>query len=320
MLPTRNAHQFCALCLCRTSQVIRNLGPREVRSSVIPQINRNASSFNTWSEYKPVTRKRNLSRLAYQEDELYDKSFISFLKKEHPGIHMITAFSSKGFTLNDDNKVLGPMILLPQAILHWRIQDPKEITPSSLLVFTLMHPKPDILVLGTGDRIVPLSEESQKLLKDAGIAVEVQRTETALATYNFLAVEDRITVGAFCLVSPQAAFTKLDAIGYESLEEELIFEEEPALISTEVAADSKLEKASEKILASELIFEEESALISANTATESKVEKEAENLKSEVSSDVSQAAAEEQAESDVKNVKEKKKRGRGRPKKQIIAD
>merc|ERR1712150_233515 len=125
--------------------------------------------------------------------------------------------------------------------------------------------------------------ESQKLLKDAGIAVEVQRTETALATYNFLAVEDRITVGAFCLVSPQAAFTKLDAIGYESLEEELIFEEEPARISTEVAADSKLEKASEKSLAGELSF------------------------------DVSQAAAEEQAESDVKNVKEKKKRGRGRP-------
>ncbi|XP_075257863.1 uncharacterized protein LOC142349903 [Convolutriloba macropyga] len=177
---------------------------------------------------------RNLSRLAYQEDELYDKSYISFLKREHPDTHLITSFSSKGFTLNDSNQVLGPMILLPNAILHWRIYDAKEINPSSLLLFTLLHPKPDILVLGTGDHIVPLSPECKELLKEANISVEVQRTETALATYNFLSVEDRITVGAFCLVSQQSAFTTLHSLAEYSAEEDELFllQEESSTIQT----------------------------------------------------------------------------------------
>ena len=130
------------------------------------------------------------------------------------------------------------MILLASCILHWRIQHARDITPESLKLFTLLHPKPDIVVLGTGDEIVPLSHECRELLRKHRIAVEVQKTENAVATYNFLSVEDRIVVGAFCLVTREAVLKKMMA-------SDLYDENEPYATESESTDSANFSQSSE---------------------------------------------------------------------------
>ena len=60
----------------------------------------------TYTQLKPsIVALRKLSKLSYQEDELYDKSYITFLKKENENHNIITSFSNHGFKLNDTNEV-----------------------------------------------------------------------------------------------------------------------------------------------------------------------------------------------------------------------
>ncbi len=46
---------------------------------------------------------------------------------------MVDAFSARGFTLNNGMKVVGPMVIFPNAVLSWRVQ---VFTMKNLLVFT----------------------------------------------------------------------------------------------------------------------------------------------------------------------------------------
>ena len=46
----------------------------------------------------------------------------------------------------------GPMAVFPNAVLSWRIMDFLEVNERALSIFTIIEPKPDILILGYGDR------------------------------------------------------------------------------------------------------------------------------------------------------------------------
>ncbi|NXI59987.1 NDUF3 factor, partial [Chloroceryle aenea] len=50
----------------------------------------------------------------------------------------------------------------------------------------------EILVLGTGDRVERLHPLMLKQMRKCGIAVEVQDTRNACATFNFLISEKRV--------------------------------------------------------------------------------------------------------------------------------
>lgn len=53
----------------------------------------------------------------------------------------------------------------------------------------LVWPKPDLLVLGTGPNIVPVSPETRRHISEMGIRIEVQDTRNAAAQFNLLATE-----------------------------------------------------------------------------------------------------------------------------------
>ena len=44
------------------------------------------------------------------------------------------------------------MAVFPNAVLSWRIMDFLEVNERALSIFTIIEPKPDILILGYGDR------------------------------------------------------------------------------------------------------------------------------------------------------------------------
>ncbi|XP_076012875.1 NADH dehydrogenase [ubiquinone] 1 alpha subcomplex assembly factor 3 [Genypterus blacodes] len=130
-------------------------------------------------------------RLGPSDDELYQRTTVSLLKREPGDGPMIHSYSSRGFTI-DENRVFGPCAVLPPAILQWKVGSFKDITEESISLFHLLEPRIEILVLGTGARVERLNPAVLALLKSKGIAVEVQDTPNACATFNFLTSERRL--------------------------------------------------------------------------------------------------------------------------------
>lgn len=119
---------------------------------------------------------------------------------------MIHSYSPQGFDING-NKVIGPCAVLPPAILQWNVGSHKDITEESVSLFHMLVPKIEILVLGTGARIELINPSVLALLRRKGIAVEVQDTPNACATFNLLVSERRVAAAG--LIPPPVS-TALD--------------------------------------------------------------------------------------------------------------
>ncbi|XP_031551350.1 NADH dehydrogenase [ubiquinone] 1 alpha subcomplex assembly factor 3-like [Actinia tenebrosa] len=145
------------------------------------------------------------SRWAYTVEKEPMKSSVTFISEPKEGQEeqdippYVTRYSSRGFRIKNV-KVFGSVAIVPDNFFHWKIHNPNDITPESLKLFTLMDPSIEILVIGTGDKIVQLSPEVHSHLKENKIMLEVQDTRNAAATFNFLLEEERL-VGA-ALIPP----------------------------------------------------------------------------------------------------------------------
>uniref|UniRef100_A0A8C9KCT7 NADH dehydrogenase [ubiquinone] 1 alpha subcomplex assembly factor 3 n=1 Tax=Panthera tigris altaica TaxID=74533 RepID=A0A8C9KCT7_PANTA len=89
--------------------------------------------------------------------------------------------ASLGFMVNG-NRVLGPCALLPHSVVQWNVGTHQDITEESFSLFWLLEPR-----IGTGEG---------EAMRQRGIAVEVQDTPNACATFNFLCHEGRVTGAA----------------------------------------------------------------------------------------------------------------------------
>ncbi|XP_030275272.1 NADH dehydrogenase [ubiquinone] 1 alpha subcomplex assembly factor 3 [Sparus aurata] len=130
-------------------------------------------------------------RLGPSDDELYQRTTVSVMQKEPGSGVMILSYSPQGFNISG-NRVLGPCAVLPPAILQWNVGSYKDITEESVSLFHMLEPRIEILVLGTGERLERINPSVLALLKKKGIAVEVQDTPNACATFNFLTSERRL--------------------------------------------------------------------------------------------------------------------------------
>ncbi|KAJ9616459.1 hypothetical protein H2200_000177 [Cladophialophora chaetospira] len=72
---------------------------------------------------------------------------------------------------------------------------------SSFGLLTLLYPKPDLLIFGTGRRLHMLSKETRHYLsEELGISVDVMDTANAAAAYNLLVMERGVErVGAILI-------------------------------------------------------------------------------------------------------------------------
>lgn len=75
-----------------------------------------------------------------------------------------------------------------------------EVDDSAWGILELAWPKPDLLILGTGKSIAPLSKETRAKINGLGIRIEVQDTRNAAAQYNMLATERGVQQVAAALV------------------------------------------------------------------------------------------------------------------------
>lgn len=95
---------------------------------------------------------------------------------------------------DDDKGVASPGGKLLNAKGQW------ECDRMAWGALEVVWPKPDLLILGTGPGIAPLSPATRRDLTELGIRVEVQDTRNAAAQYNMLATERGLQQVAAALV------------------------------------------------------------------------------------------------------------------------
>jgi len=136
--------------------------------------------------------------------EGHGKTTINILNMEMAGMNLIDSFSTAGFRLNDNSVIIGPAIIFPTAVLRWCITSAAQITEESLALFTMLDPKPDLIVIGHGEDYNirnPVDVKVILSLKKKGIPLEILSTEKAVSTYNYLLEEGRVVAAA--LIPPR---------------------------------------------------------------------------------------------------------------------
>lgn len=124
---------------------------------------------------------------------------LSYFKRTSISFKMYFTNFKVGFRLNNDMNIIGPMAIFPRTVLSWNVRSFKDMSEESLALFTILEPKLDILVLGTGDRTndTTLFLMVVKFMRKHKINIEILPTEQAVSTFNFLNSEGRYVGGAF---------------------------------------------------------------------------------------------------------------------------
>ena len=89
--------------------------------------------------------------------------------------------------------VVGNTLLIPD----WGIQEVHQINQEHWL--TLVNHQPEVIIIGTGEKIVIPQPALYKTAIDAGIGVEFMDSGAACRTYNILLSEDRSVIAGIIL-------------------------------------------------------------------------------------------------------------------------
>lgn len=143
----------------------------------------------------------------------------------------IDATTDDGFAMSNNTKVSGSGVLLvggevykwrpwsqstrkagteadgakPETSLRGKLLNAKGQWEASIEggawgLLEVVWPKPDLLIIGTGPRIVPISPATRRYINDLGIRIEVQDTRNAASQFNLLATERGIQQVAAALI------------------------------------------------------------------------------------------------------------------------
>jgi uncharacterized protein len=112
---------------------------------------------------------------------------------------VVQGYGPNSFRVNGED-VFGSVLLFRDAFFSWNVTQFEQITPQSLVPIQLHHPAPELLILGVGPMLKPLSPAFMEHFKKLGVAVEVMNTPSALATFNFLNQEERSVAAALLVM------------------------------------------------------------------------------------------------------------------------
>jgi uncharacterized protein len=116
-----------------------------------------------------------------------------------PGRAPIEAYGNGGFRFADMSH-RGSILALPSGIEAWPVGSVTEITADALQRLIAEATSIDILLVGTGDQMAPLSRPSRAALEAANLFPELMATGAAVRTYNVLLAEERAVAAALIAV------------------------------------------------------------------------------------------------------------------------
>jgi uncharacterized protein len=117
----------------------------------------------------------------------------------YPGKATIDGYGAGGFRFAGMSHK-GSILATPSGIRAFAPKTAAEIDAASLAPVFADAGGIELLILGTGRDIVPVTPELRGRLKEAGIAVDPMPTAAATATYNILLGEDRKVAAALIAV------------------------------------------------------------------------------------------------------------------------
>jgi len=85
----------------------------------------------------------------------------------------------------------GAVLLFPDRALSWPVTELELLEAGHIALVAECRPKVEILLLGTGPRMILPSAEFRRQCRAMGIALEVMDTGAASRTYNVLLAEER---------------------------------------------------------------------------------------------------------------------------------
>jgi uncharacterized protein len=115
----------------------------------------------------------------------------------YPGRAAIDGYGAGGFRFAGMSHK-GSILATPSGIRAFAPNTAAEIDVASLA--PAFADAIELLIIGTGRDIVPVSSELRGKLKEAGIVVDPMPTPSAMSTYNILLGEDRKVAAALIAV------------------------------------------------------------------------------------------------------------------------
>ena len=116
-----------------------------------------------------------------------------------PGRAPIEAYGNGGFRFAEMSH-RGSILALPSGIESWAVADAAGITTQAVSRLVDEAREIDILLIGTGDALVPLPRETRAALDGAGLFPDLMATGAAVRTYNVLLSEGRQVAAALIAV------------------------------------------------------------------------------------------------------------------------
>jgi uncharacterized protein len=116
-----------------------------------------------------------------------------------PGRAPIDAYGNGGFRFADMSH-RGSLLCLPSGIHGWEPADPAAMTPADFGRVLAEADGIEILLVGTGRELRPLSAALRAALKDVRISADPMSTGAAVRTYNVLLAENRAVAAALVAV------------------------------------------------------------------------------------------------------------------------
>ena len=108
-----------------------------------------------------------------------------------PGRHKIDDYGGGGFRFADMSH-RGTILATPSGVRALDLDSARDIDEETLdLVLGDPAGRPDLLLIGTGSELAPLSAPLRAKLRAAGIGCEIMATRTAVGAYNLLVDENR---------------------------------------------------------------------------------------------------------------------------------
>lgn len=172
--------------------------------------------------YQCTRFQRPSSRAFHATCYTSDSSFTNLLADADnpPPVQVSSISDQEGIRLVDGLVLPAACIFLEGQVYLWDVPSlktenkPSEVqwqgwTKDHFELFDVVVPKPEILLLGTGKRIVQPPSFMRTYLNDRGIQLDVMDTRNACATYNLLAEEGRRVAAALLPNDPLKRWNKM---------------------------------------------------------------------------------------------------------------
>lgn len=115
------------------------------------------------------------------------------------GLLPIDAFGEGGFRVAG-RRHEGGVWILPGVVRPWEARDPAMLAREDFAPVFEARERPDIVVLGVGERLKHPPADVRRALRDIGVGLESMDTPTACRAYNLLAGEARRVFAALMAV------------------------------------------------------------------------------------------------------------------------